>query len=53
LLTRYGFALIKVDIDSDPELKARFDVCVPVVEIDHKVRFRGRINEVLLQRLLD
>jgi hypothetical protein len=26
---------------------------VPVVEIDGRVRFRGRINEVLLRRIID
>jgi hypothetical protein len=26
---------------------------VPVVEFDGKIRFRGRVNEVLLRRLLD
>jgi glutaredoxin len=52
LLGRYGFSLTKVDIDADPQLQARYTTCVPVVEIDGKVRFRGRINEVLLQRLL-
>lgn len=41
-----------VDIDAAPELKARFTTCVPVVEIDGKIRFRGRINDVLLQRIL-
>jgi glutaredoxin len=41
-----------VDIDADPELIARFSTCVPVVELDGKVRFRGRVNEVLLRRLI-
>lgn len=42
-----------VDIDSDDELKERFDACVPVVEIDGEVRFRGRVNEILLRRFID
>jgi hypothetical protein len=42
----------EVDIDGDPELIARFSTCVPVVEMDGKVRFRGRINELLLRRLI-
>jgi len=37
---QYGFTLQAVDVDIDPEL------------IDGKVRFRGRINSVLLSRLL-
>lgn len=43
----------EVDIDADPELREKFTECVPVVEIDGKVRFRGHVNEVLLQRLID
>ena len=30
-----------------------FGNCVPVVVVNDKVRFRGHINEVLLQRILD
>jgi len=41
-----------VDVDSDPALAQRFGNCVPVVEIDGKVRFRGRVNTGLLQRLI-
>ncbi len=41
-----------VDIDGDPQLIARFSTCVPVVEMDGKVRFRGRVNELLLRRLI-
>jgi glutaredoxin len=52
LLVRHGLRPRLVDIDLDPELRRRFDTCVPVVEIDERVRFRGRINEVLLRRLL-
>ena len=43
----------EVDIDRDPELVARFGDCVPVVEIDGRVRFRGRVNAVLLHRLIE
>jgi len=52
LLTRYGLQPQEVDIDADPALRERFTTCVPVVVIDGKVRFRGRVNEVLLKRLL-
>jgi glutaredoxin len=48
---RRGFALRFVDVDGDPELKAKYDDCVPVVEIDGKVRFRGKINPFLWARL--
>ena len=52
LLRRRGLAVTTRDIDTDVELHARYDHCVPVVEIDGRVRFRGRVNEVLLRRLL-
>ncbi len=41
-----------VDVDGDPHLRERFGTLVPVVEIDGRVRFRGRIEPVLLRRLL-
>ena len=53
LLTRYGLSYGSVDINNDVSLKDQFDTCVPVVEVDGRVRFRGRINEVLLRRLLE
>ena len=49
---QHGFNFEEVDIDRQPELKARYGHCVPVVEIDGKVRFRGKVNEVLLRRIL-
>ncbi len=45
--------LVEVDIDDDPELVRRFGTCVPVVEFDGKVRFRGRVSAALLRRLLE
>ena len=53
LLARHGLHVQAVDIDDSPELLEKFTNCVPVVEIDGKVRFRGNVNEVLLKRLLD
>lgn len=50
---RYLPAIEVVDIDQAPELVEKFDTCVPVVEIDGKVRFRGNVNEVLLRRLIE
>lgn len=41
-----------IDIDTHPELWAEYHECVPVVLVDGKVRFRGRINPVLLKRVL-
>jgi glutaredoxin len=52
VLKRHGITPRLVDIDDDPLLRERYNECVPVVEIDGQERFRGRINEVLLQRLL-
>ena len=56
LLAQYrdqnGFTLEKQDVDASPELRERFGECVPVVVVNGKVRFRGRVNPVLLERLL-
>jgi glutaredoxin len=52
ILESHGVRSQHVDIDSAPELRERFNECVPVVEIDGKVRFRGRVDPVLLRRLL-
>lgn len=52
LLRRHGLSPDLVDIDADPALLARYTDCVPVVVIDGQERFRGRVNEVLLRRLL-
>lgn len=53
LLAQHGLSYQEIDISHDPELNARFDTCVPVVEIDGKIRFRGQVNPVLLRRLMD
>jgi glutaredoxin len=49
---RFGFRLDVVDIDSNPELRNRYDQSVPVIEVNGKVRFHGRVNVTLLDRLL-
>ena len=49
----YQFALSAKDVDADAALVAQFDQCVPVVEVNGKVRMRGRFNAVLFLRLLD
>lgn len=43
----------EIDIDTNPELRQRFDVEIPVIEIDGKVRFKGRVSELLLRRLIE
>jgi glutaredoxin len=52
ILVQHGLSPQKIDVDANPELRAKYDTCVPVVVIDGKERFRGRVNDVLLKRLL-
>jgi glutaredoxin len=52
ILLKYGLKPKLVNIDADSELRDRYHVWVPVVVIDGKERFRGRVDEVLLKRLL-
>ena len=49
---RHGFTLLAVDVAADAELVSQYGDCVPVVLVNGQVRFRGRINPVLLARLL-
>jgi glutaredoxin len=49
----YGFNLEKIDVDTDPDLATRYADCVPVVLINGKLRFRGAVNTVLLERILN
>jgi glutaredoxin len=44
--------LVDIDTGADESLRAEFDTCLPVVEIDGKIRFRGRVEPLLLKRLL-
>ena len=56
ILTDYAHWLPQadeVDIDRDPQLLQQFNTCVPVVACDGKIRFRGRIDETLLRRLIE
>ena len=46
-----GFSLDYVNVDSDQRLRDLHGNWVPVVEVDGKVRFRGRIDPVLWRRL--
>jgi glutaredoxin len=52
ILDRYGLNVQSIDIDADPQLVEKYNECVPVVVIDGQERFRGRVDEVLLRRLL-
>ena len=49
---RYGFALLAQDVDAGEQLASAYGQCVPVVTVNGKVRFRGVVNPVLLERLL-
>jgi len=49
---RYGFRIVEVDIDADPELVSLYGEQIPVVAFGDKVRFRAIINPALLDRLL-
>lgn len=52
VLRQHGLQFEPFDIDADPQLQARYTACVPVVVIDGKERFRGRVDPLLLRRLL-
>ncbi len=52
VLEAHGLTPTCVDVDGEAALRARFGECVPVVEIDGQIRFRGRVEPVLLRRLL-
>ena len=52
-VARYRFEMSVIDVDSNPELTAKHGNAVPVVTVNGKLRFRGRVNEVLLSRLLE
>src|SRR5262245_50346440 len=49
---RCALHLAAVDVVCDPALVQLYGDCVPVVAVNGKVRFRGQVNEVLLDRLL-
>jgi glutaredoxin len=46
-------AVVLIDIDTDPQLVTKFGTCVPVLVADGKIRFRGKVNETLLRRLIE
>lgn len=51
LLRDEGWQVESVDIDTDPDLTKRYSLLIPVVEINGRERFRGRVNRVLLRRI--
>lgn len=52
VLAKYGLAAATIDIDVDEKLLDQYNDCVPVVMINGKERFRGRVNEILLRRIV-
>ncbi len=52
LLEQHGLTVTELDVDRNPELVERYGECVPVVVIDGQLRFRGRVDPILLRRLL-
>ncbi len=48
----HHFQIETIDVDSDPRLVTSYGDSVPVVAIAGKVRFKGVVNPVLLERLL-
>ena len=52
VLQRYGLVVTEVDIDEQTEFYNAYHEWVPVVAIDQVERFRGKIDERLLKRLL-
>jgi len=52
VLQEHGLVPEEIDIDTDAALREQYDQCVPVVVMDGRLRFRGRVEPVLLRRIL-
>lgn len=52
ILQEHGIQVESIDIDLNPLLKERYGRCVPVVVIQGRERFRGRVDSRLLRRLI-
>ena len=50
--SRHYFSVEVVDVDSDPLLAHEYGLHVPVITVNGKVRFKGRIDHALIDRLL-
>jgi predicted thioredoxin/glutaredoxin len=46
-------AITTVDISDNPQLTRQFGESIPVVLLDGRVRFRGAVDPVLMQRIVD
>ncbi len=49
---KHGFTLETIDVDEDPVRVALYGDSVPVVTVNGRVRFRGQVNTILLDRLI-
>lgn len=45
--------IVTTDITNNPQLTRQFGESIPVVLLDGRVRFRGAVDPLLLQRLVD
>jgi hypothetical protein len=46
-------AITTIDITNDPQLTRQFGESIPVVLLDGRVRFRGAVDPLLIQRIVD
>ncbi len=46
------YTLEVLDIDTNPAWRDAYTDCVPVIVINDKERFRGKVNAILLRRIL-
>jgi glutaredoxin len=49
---RYLFDLDVIDVDRAADLQQKYGSLVPVILVNGRQRFHGRVNQVLLNRLL-
>ena len=49
---RHSFGIKIINVDADPQLAEKYGLRVPVIVLNGKERFKGKVNPVLLDRLL-
>ena len=49
---RHGFGIEIINVDADPQFAEKYGLSVPVVFLNGKERFKGKVNPALLDRLL-
>lgn len=52
-LRENGIEPLIVDIESDQEVRQEFGAGTPIVKVDGRVRFFGRMEPLLLRRLIE